>query len=114
MKLKLLKKNLTWHQLKGFDMKDIIERLKIKQNQIQEKQRIEERRRGQVDQIKKTVESEFQVTDIPSAQEKLAQINTDITADAATLENLEKEMDDILAKASGEEVIVNVGTIQTQ
>jgi len=92
-------------------MDDIITRLKSKQIQIQEKQRTEERRRGQVDQIKKTVEAEFQVTDLSSAQEKLTQINKAISADAAKLENLEAEMDAILAKANGEEVVADVGTV---
>lgn len=93
-------------------MKDIIGRLKSKQSQIQEKQRIEERRRGQVDQIQKTVQTEFGVSDLEKAVDKLTEIDTAISNDAETLESLEAEMDAILAKANGEEVAADVGTVQ--
>jgi len=78
---------------------DIIQRLQKKQEEIQNMLRQEERRQGREDQLKKTLQEEFGVDSILSAQEEMAKIAAQNSEDEAQLVQLEKEMDSIITNA---------------
>ena len=80
-------------------MNDVIDRLKKKQSDIQDLQRQEERRRGRLEQTMQQLKQEHALNSLEEAQQETEKINKDISIIDGKLEDLDKEMGQILENA---------------